>query len=283
MNNIIVILLLLSSFVFAKENIIIKYPLTSDKQNRDFFQLQLLQFILDKVNVNYEFKPTKHIYTQSRVISELKKGEKINIYWMGSSVQLEKELRPIRFPIYRGLLGHRVFIINKDDQKLFSLINTLEDLQKFKGAQGIGWSDTAILEGSGLEQHIAKYESIFKMINQGGRVSYFSRGLNEAFNEVEVRKNELSNLSVEKNLVLIYPFSMFLFVNKNDEKLATLLEEGFKKAYEDGSFEKFFYSHPKIKESLVKSNLQNRVKIEIVNPFLTPETMAIKELYWHEK
>lgn len=279
----IIILLILSSLVFAKENIIIKYPLTSEKDERDFFQIEVLKFILDKVNVNYEFKPTKHIYTQSRVISELKKGEKINIHWMGSSVQLEKELRPIRFPIYRGLLGHRVFIINKNDQKLFSLINSLEDLQKFKGVQGIGWSDTAILESSGLEQHIAKYENIFNMINKGGRISYFSRGLNEAFDEVQIRESELSNLSVEKDLVLIYPFSMFLFVNKNDDKLATLLEQGFKKAYDDGSFEKFFYSHPKIKESLEKSNLKNRIKIEIANPFLTPQTMAIDEQYWHKK
>lgn len=283
MKNFFIIMSILFSILNAEEVYTLKYPLTSVNKERDSFQLDLIKFLMNKMNAKYKIESTTQIFTQARIISELKQGNLINIHWMGTSAQLEKDFNVLRFPIYRGLLGHRIFIINKNDQKLFNNIQTLEDLQKFKGAQGIGWSDIAILETSGLEQHAAKYENIFNMINKGGRVSYFSRGLNEAFGEVESRENILPNLKVEDNIVLVYPFSMFLFINKSNEKLYTILKSGFEKAYEDGSFLEFFYSHPKIVESIKKSNLDKRLRIEIPNPFLTPDTLNIDNIYWHGK
>lgn len=270
-------------FLFGNEKLIINYPLTSLKEQRDSYQISVVKFLLDSANVNYEIRKSKKIYSQARAIRELKKGNDINLFWMGTSPQMEKELIPIRFPLYRGLIGHRVFIINKNDQVLFNGINSLNHLQKFVGVQGIGWSDIAILEGAGLKQHAAKYENIFSMINNGGRVSYFSRSINEAYSEVLARKNSLDNLVVEKNIALVYPFAMFLFVSPKDKKLAEVLNKSFEKTYADGSFEEFFYSHPMIKESLKISNLKQRIRIEIPNPFLTVETSNINKKYWHGK
>lgn len=281
--NIIILLLFISISLLAKDTLIVKYPLTSTNSDRDSYQLDLIKFLLEKSQKPYIIKPSKEIYTQAKIIRELKSGEEINIYWMGTSPQLEEEFATLRYPIYRGLLGHRVFIINKNDQKIFNNITTLGELQKFKGAQGIGWSDIAILEASGLEQHSTKYENIFKMIHRGGRVSYFSRGLNEAFSEVKHRKNQLKNITVEKNIVLVYPFAMFLFVTPQNKKLYNGLQKGFELSYKDGSFVKFFYNHPKIKQSIKESNLNQRTRIEIPNPFLTPKTADIDSDFWHGK
>ena len=55
---------------------------------------------------------------------------------------------------------------------------------------------------------MTKYDSIFKMIDLGGRIDYFSRGVMEAFMEVEERKHQCPNLAVEKNVLLVYPFAM---------------------------------------------------------------------------
>lgn len=267
----------------SNEVLSVKYPLTSNNPDRDNYQISLVKFLLDKSGYKYKIESTDSIYSQARIIKDLKTSNNINIYWMGTSPQLEKELTPIRYPIYRGLLGHRIFIINKNDQEIFDNIKTLGQLRKFKGAQGIGWSDIAILESSGLEQHATKYENIFRMIDKGGRISYFSRGLNEAFSEVSTRKNALKNITVEKNIVLVYPFAMFLFVNPKQKELAKALEKGFELSYKDGSFEKFFYNHPKIKSSIDKANLNDRVRIEIPNPFLTPQTANIDKKFWHGK
>ena len=181
----------------------------------------------------------------------------------------------------RGLISRRIFIINKNKQDLFDSVKSLDDLRLFEGIQGIGWSDIEILEAAGLHQHKVKYNNIFKMINEG-RPYYFSRGVTEAFGEISVRKETMQNLTVENNLLLSYPYAIFFFVNRSNTELADILESGFLKAYQDGSYVQFFYNHPTIKNALDQADMGNRIKIEIPNPTLSPETAAIPEKYWHQ-
>lgn len=260
----------------------INLPITSQNNQRDTFQVNMLKLVLEKAGVDYKITFAPVVYSQARIIHELKTGsDKINLYWMGTSDELEKDLRPIRFPVYRGLLGYRAFIINKRHQVRFDAINGLEDLQKFIGIQGIGWTDTAILEHSGLRQLTSRYANIFEMINAGDRVDYFSRGISEGYVEVKSRQNKCPNLAVEKKVLLVYPFAMFFFTNSENTALAEILEKGFHKAYQDGSFHQFFYNHPHIKEMFEQTDIRNRNRMDIPNPFLTPKTMAIPRQYWH--
>lgn len=262
----------------------IKLPFMSRYAERDAYQIGLLKLILEKTEVKYKITTLSTNWTQARIIAELKRGsDKINLYWMGTSTKLERDLLPIRFPIYRGLLGYRIFIIHKDDQVKFKNIKTLSDLQKYKGAQGLGWADIEILEHSGLKQYTTLYESIFKMINKGGRVDYFSRGISEAFAEVDLRKDKLPNLHIENKLLLVYPFAMFFFTGRTNQELAGILEYGFRKAYEDGSLNNYFYNHPAVKKVFKQTIIDNRVQIDIPNPLLTPESEALPNKYWHQR
>lgn len=275
------LLLIISTSIFSLE---IKIPTTSQHAERDSFELGLLALILQKVKGSHTITIAHGEYTQARIIKELKEDSgKINLYWMGTSAALEKDLLPIRIPIYRGLLGHRIFIINRNSQILFDDVKTLSDLQKYSGVQGFGWSDIDILEYSGLKQHPAKYRNIFNMINQGGRIDYFSRAVTEAFSEVSARKDRLVNLAVENNVLLVYPFALFFFTSHANTELAEIITQGFKVAYQDGSFNRYFYNHPSIKKVIAQANMDKRVKIEIANPFITPETNAISDEYWHGK
>lgn len=275
----LLISLIVTDSTFAVE---IKLPVTSKHAGRDAYQIGLLKLLLQKAKGEHEITISSTEYTQARIIKELKEGSnKINLYWMGTSAKLEKDLLPIRFPVYRGLLGHRIFIIHRDDQVKFNNVKTLVDLQNYKGIQGIGWTDIEILEHSGLKQEMAKYENIFKMINRGARADYFSRGINEAFVEVDARKDKLPNLAVEKKVLLVYPFAMFFFTNRSNQELAKILEEGFYKASSDGSLNNYFYNHPYIKKTFKQANIKNRIRIEITNPSLSSETIAIPNKYWH--
>ena len=262
----------------------IRLPITSEYKEHDAYQIGLLKLILEKANVPSTIKILDVKYPQTRIVEELKKSNgSINLYWMGTSAELEENLLPIRFPIYKGLLGYRVFIINKKDQYKFDAIRTLADLQKLRGIQGYGWSDITILDKAGLAQDSASYETIFKMINNGGREDYFSRGVSEAYDEVELRKNTYSNLTVEKRILLVYPFAQFFFTSKDNKELADILEKGFRKAYEDGSFDRYFYSHPQIVKIFKDANLENRIRIEIGNPLMTEKTRSIPARYWYKK
>lgn len=260
----------------------IKLPVTSQYAERDAYKIGLLKLVLEKTNVHYTITTAPVNYTQARIITSLKRGsDRINLYWMGTSSKIEKDLLPIRFPAYKGLLGYRIFIIHKNDQPKFNHVQTLVDLQNFRGIQGIGWADNEILEHSGLPQRVGSYESIFKMVNKGGRIDYFSRGVGEAFVEVGARHGKLTNLAVEKNVLLVYPFALFFFTSRKNQELANILEEGFRRAYQDGSFDQYFYSHPDIKKIFKQANLENRIRIDIPNPLLTAETASLPNHFWH--
>ncbi|OUR71844.1 hypothetical protein A9Q78_08490 [Methylophaga sp. 41_12_T18] len=259
----------------------IRLPLLSDYESQHQYKLGLLKLVLEKAGVEADIQFAASKTPQSRVIEQLMHGDEINLSWMGTSAELEQKLLPIRFPVYRGLLGHRVFVIHKDEQVKFDRVHKLSDLQQYQGGQGLGWSDTKILQHSGLKQRQASYDNLFKMINSGNRLDYFSRGVIEAFKEVDNRKYTLPNLVVEEKILLIYPFALFFFTNPSNTELAETLEDGFRKAYADGSFHDYFYNHPEIKIAIEQANMNQRVRIEIPNPSLSAETNAIPARYWH--
>ena len=278
--RILLYVFILSIFLLTNlSGITIVIPKTSNNVERDSYEIGLLKLILEKSGEPYTITKTKMIYTQSRIIKSLENNNKITIYWMGTSAQMEKKLLPIRVPLAFGILGYRVFIIHKNDLSKFDTIKDLADLQKRKGGQGRGWIDNEILEYSGLKQHQNSYENIFKMINVGNRIDYFSRGLNEAFAEVKSCEENLSNLAVEKKILLIYPFAQFFFINTRNKKLEKILYKGIKKSIEDKSFLEYFYNHEKIKIMFKEANLKNRIRIEIPNPLLSPKTKKALEQY----
>src|SRR5579872_3285374 len=76
-----------------------KYDTTSE------YPLALLKFVLDKSGVPYTISFSDiGVTTQAREIALLKDNDKINIGWYGTSAELERDLVPIRYPIWRGLL-----------------------------------------------------------------------------------------------------------------------------------------------------------------------------------
>jgi len=273
----------LSIFIRTVHAIEIRIPTTSEYEARRSYKIGLLKLLLKEIPGKHKITTSSVTYTQARAIYQLSKEKKdINLYWAGTSSILEKELLPVYFPIYRGLMGYRFLIINKDDKYRFKSIKTLSDLQKLQGVQGIGWSDKELLEYSGLKQYSAKYDSTFSMVNKG-RVDYFSRGIMEAHNEVATREHTLPNLSVDENILLRYPFGMYFFTSPDNQELAELLTKAFINAYEDGSFLDYFNNHPEIKTVLEQLNIENRTIMDIPNPFLTEETMNLPSKYWHQQ
>ena len=252
----------------------------SDTRENNFY-MEVLSWVLEKSGKEFKIISKKYpVSSQKRKIFLLKNGE-IDILYAGTSKQLEKELLPIRFPIMRGLVGRRLFIIHKNYQVDYNLIMTLKDLKKHTGVQGIGWGDKEVLEASGLKQVEKLYDDIFRNINAGSRY-YFPRGMTEVFSEFIDKKQKLPNLDIEKRIVLVYKTAVFFFVNPSNIELANIVKTGFSKAYEDGGYYRFFYNHPLIKSSIEQANLQKRIKIEIPNPFLSSDTEAIPKQYWHQ-
>ncbi len=145
--------------------------------------------------------------------------------------------------------------------------------------QGLNWSDVDILENANLQVETAKFDHLFAMIEKR-RIDYFPLGANEVFGFITKRQKMLPNITVEKSIVLIYPFDFFFFVNKKNIELHDVIYDGFMAAYKDESFIKLFESHPDHLDVIQKANISNRRQIKISNPFMTKETSTIPDKYW---
>ena len=237
----------------------------------------LLKLALTYSNKNYIFSTTSEVYSRPRVMESVKSGV-ISVMWGGTSEEMERDFIPIRIDAYRGLMNHRLFFIRQGDQARFDNIRTLEDLKQIRLGQGRSWQDASILESAGLNVvKTTKKPSLYHMLD-GGRFDAFPRGANEVWTELSAFP-ELK-LTVEKNLVLIYPLPTYFFVTHKDPELAKDIEYGLESAIKDGSFNKYFYGSPEVQEALEKADLGNRRAIRIENPYLPKATPLERKELW---
>jgi len=182
--------------------------------------------------------------------------------------------------LFKGLLGYRIFIINKNNQAKFDHVKTLADLKQLTVGQGRTWADARILEANGFKVIKAnKYPNLFYMV-EGGRFDGFPRGVHEPFGELDARPN--MELGIEKNLMVYYQMPFYLFVSKNNKKLKAILEDGFEKAIADGSFDATFLADKAVQDVIAKANMKNRLVFRLSNPTLSKETPINRPELWFD-
>lgn len=183
-----------------------------------------------------------------------------------------------RFPLLKGLLGHRICIINPENQRKFSNVQSMEDLRKLTLGQGQGWPDVDILRENGLQViTTSKYQNLFYMV-EGGRFDGFPRGAMEPWAEIAAH-SELG-LTVDTGIVFVYHLPFYLFVRPKDQQLAKAILQGFEVALENGQFDNYFYNTQMVKDALERSNMKNRRVFSLVNPNLHPLTPLERDDYW---
>jgi hypothetical protein len=273
------------------ENLLAKEPLViSIRSTRETlpghdpskeYKYQLLQLIFSKTQKTdgpFRIETQTDWITQARSIEMVKQGY-LSLIMTMTSKERERDLFPIRIPIYKGMYGYRLAIINRDDQKKFSAVKNLEDFQKLWAGQGSQWPDTKILEANGFKVvGTSRYIELFDMLEQR-RFDFFPRGLHEPWRELADRQNP--ELVVETDLCLHYPAPGYIFTAKANQKLADRLERGFRIALKDGSFDELFYNHQVIANVLKSANLKKRRIFRLVNPLLTPETPLDQKELWY--
>lgn len=231
-------------------------------------------------NPNYALEIMHENFTQTRVNEEVRSKGLLDICWTSSDAEIESQLRPIRIPLFKGLLGYRIFIINKNNQYKFDGVSTLDDLKKLTVGQGRTWADTRILEANGFKVvKTNKYPGLFHMV-EGGRFDGFPRGVNEPFSELESRAN--MDLAVEKNLMVYYQMPFYLFVAPDNHNLAKDLETGFERAITNGEFDKAFYSDKAIQDVMQKARMTERKVFKLDNPLLSKETPINRKELWFD-
>lgn len=218
--------------------------------------------------------------SQGRAKAELIKGKLINLYWFGTSLEMENDLRAIQVPTTKGLIGYRKFLIRKDTKPTFDNIKNLDDLSQLIACQGSHWPDTKILQAAKLKVVTTPtYENIFSMLN-AKRCDYFPRGYHDTDNDLRLRKDLFNNLTSYHKILLHYPFAVYFFTNKENEALALWIEAGLTMLAEEGEIDEFMRQHPLTAHIYPLKDEKNTLYLPISNPLLNTNTDIQNNKKW---
>jgi hypothetical protein len=221
---------------------------------------------------------------QGRATTELRRGQLIDVYWMGTSNQREQSLHAIPIPLDRGLLGFRRLIIRADSISVFAEIEAPDDLKKLTACQGLDWPDVEILRASNFRVIEASgFEGMYKQL-VGGRCDYLPRGLFEAMPELEQRKERYPTLMIFDGVLIHYPFTVYFFVNPKNEQLAQWITKGLERMIDSGEFQRFMVTHPLMNHLFpLEEKVRPALIFDIPNPLLPQNTDYKNARYWIQR
>lgn len=262
----------------AYASVTIRYPLLATANDpQQSYMLALLNLACQKSGQRCLLKPA-HAMVQSRAILQLQKPESsIDLLWTMTSRERERQLLPVRIPLYKGLIGWRVALLGEGRGQLLADVRSLSDLKAYSAGQGHDWPDVNILRAAGLTVETSSdYEPLFSMLNQQ-RFDYFPRGVIEVENEYLAHRK--SGISIDPHILIYYPTAFYFFVAPGNQKLASLLENGLERAIADGSFERLFRQYHAA--TLKRLQLDKRTVIRLPNPLLPEQTPLQRKELWY--
>ena len=255
---------------------VIKYPRRqSEKDTRNDYPIELLTAAL-KVTAK-EYGPCKLLgvgpMNQKRAIKSVVDST-IDIAWVPATARTNALLSPIKVPLRKGLLGWRLLLVNESELAEFSEVNTLDDLRQFKTGFGADWQDLPVMQKNFDTVVLTNtYEQLFKLLHNR-RFDFFSRGLHEAWDEIEYHKADDYQFAVLDHIMLRYKAVDLFYVNKQNKQLHKRLSKGMNQIIIDGTFNDLFYSY--YSNYIDTAHINLKTVIELENPNF-PNDIAFKD------
>lgn len=258
-------------------------PQSRADASHHYFQ-QLLERALQQTEVKYgpaEVVFATHVIEQGRAVENLNDGRWIDVYWMGTSIEREKNLNAIRIPLVKGLLGYRGFIMTARLQRSFDVVSDRASvLKSLSACQGMHWPDSDILEQGGFQVvRSARYDTLFAMLKRN-RCDIFPRGVHEGPAEVASQVGDGAGISWVDNALIFYPFPMYFFTSRSNPQLAERIREGLERMIDDGSFEDFMRHHEVTQHLFPLEQWPGKVSVRLTNPELPADTDYLNPRYW---
>jgi len=227
--------------------------------------------------VSVRLEPYEEQVTQNRGMKLLQSGA-IDVLALGTNAEREREMRPIKIDILRGIIGYRIFIIRAADQERIARMSEASFKQELTFGLNSQWADLPIMQAHGFNMLTASdYESLFGML-VAKRFDAIPRGLNEAGMEVEARRSVYPQLAVERTRALYFPYPVYFWVAKDNVALANRIERGLRLALEDGSFRKLFETYHADTIRLLDKDKRRVTRMR--NPILPPGSVEPDTSWW---
>ena len=249
----------------------------------DSYMVGVLRLALKAQGGDHSVIEILHPVPQSRAMRELADGRAdFNIFYTGYSVEREQTLTQVNIPLSRGLLGYRFLAILAANQEVLKAVHSFDDLARtVTFGSNASWPDTPIMRGAGLEVVTAPTDTLWPMLKRR-RFLAFPRGMSEIAPELTRENADLqAPLIADPWVMLAYRYDTFFYVAHRDSQLAEIIEDGLKRAYDDGSFMDHFQHHPVIRASLDEFAAHPRRIFWLKSPNMSEATKAIPDKYWH--
>ena len=240
------------------------------------YPIELLKLALSYYAAPIDVKASEYFMNQGRAIKQLKQGKDIEVVWTMTSRDREAEIKPIRIPLYKGLIGWRLFLTTTERLQKPHEFRKLSQLKKTSMIQGHDWPDTEILKYNNFNVASGpNFSGLFQILLRN-RTELFPRSIIEVWDELETY--ESTTIILEPSTLISYPTASYFFVAPSNQALADIIESGLNSAHADGKFNALFqeYYAPYIK----KAKLAQRSHFRLVNPLLPKETPLHRKSLW---
>jgi hypothetical protein len=261
-------------------DVVITNPVKSQNDRRFDYPLALLHAVMARTQQEYgpyEIKTFEKAISRKRALRELVAGH-ITVFSTPTLRDWEAEATPVRIPIRKGILGYKLFLINKGMQPQFSKITTSAGLKKLRLGGGLQWGSTQAFKVLGFKVYGGtEYEPLFEML-AGNRFDYFPRGVNEIFTEYNLRYDLYPRMEIEQELAIYLPQPTYFFISPGKVRLAERITTGLKALIAEGTLDKLFMQY--YGDALAKANLESRRIITFKNPSLSAQTPFQQSELW---
>lgn len=273
-------LLLFSSLIDAKDIIKINKG-RSVKDLRSRYNFEILHKAMQLTEPEfgeYEIKIVIKGIPSIRLRQMIGAGDIINIAMVVTTPEWEAAAVPIRIPLRLGILNYRLLLTNKNKLNEFVDVKTIEQLKEKSVGLRRHWATWQTMNNLGYTVVNAySYEAIFAMLDKG-RFDYIPRGVHEIYDEINIRKNELKNLTVEPNLALYIPAPFYVFISPNEPRLVKRFQLGLNRMVEQGILRDMLNKH--YAKFLKRADLKNRLILNVGNPDLPIDTPIDRKELW---
>jgi ABC-type amino acid transport substrate-binding protein len=274
-------LFLLLTNIHAKEREIINMPQLPGSSERLVYISELLDAALQKTVKeygNYEIQVSRKASTDEKISSDLASGEfNYSLGWVSINKPISEQLLYIPIPLYRGVLGARIFHI-KDSFKKVLNIKTLEDLKKVPIGVGENWGDDEIMKHSNLNIVLGKSHSDLTGMLSEEKIKLITRSIYEAYSEIPDILKVYKDISVESNILLYYKSDLFLAFPQKNKNLKDRLEKGLNILLSTGEFQNIFNKY--FKKNIDAAKISTRTVFTIDAPYVIPGDYLLDKKLW---
>lgn len=212
-----------------------------------------------------------------RLLEALKDGKLINVTAYPADAKWLKALRAVPVPTDMGLQSWRIALIDSRNQDRMHKLALPDGLKQLTAGVGSVWVTRASLQDNGYKFVTgSNYIGLFDML-VAGRFDYFPRGVNEIFQEYDLRKQAFPQLAVEDSILLHDNIPSMFFVSPRNPRLYKRIHAGMESLLKDGTLERFVLEHHR--RSLLRAKLCSRHRIDLPNKDIDPAMLARKELW----